>query len=343
MAEPVFLADVNLDGYSPSNISCITSTPSTGDLQSRFKVLYSVSNERWQELFAQGRLTNNTNLALKDFRVTRPGRDERHQLLLEVAPMTYLDQRITADIWMQGLSETERKDILSSGRQSVDRAFSRFFGLTLVVLIDGEKHGRSDRVLVARRSRAMKISPGWYTFGVGETMSEKDLSLGEPDVFEMARRGLKEEIGVTLIGEECQKRIKLIALALDELVYEWQIFGYVDLRTPRPVGGEKPPSWDVTLATIKRGISQGRAKDKYEHESIEAIDLTPERIAGFLRERPVFHTFKVCIFLVLLSDQRRSEEELEAVFTKYVIPDWKGYTLSEVPEKRIGSDGRSTT
>ena len=335
MHEPVYLADIAITGYLPENLVCEHRRSNRPDVRQHHEGSARDSEKYWRRLIQDGKITNNINFALTRFSESRPGSDELQKLTLSVVTMPYIDTRIAGDIWTRSLTALERDEVIRNGRHQVNPMFSRFFGTTLVVVVDGEDARNLPRMLLLRRSPQLSVSPGWYTFGMGETMCELDVPRGtkDPNAYYMARRALKEELGVILPDRELG-RISLFALALDEVVYEWQLFGWVDLRVKPRLDDGSQDDWEpITLASIKAGVSNGRAKDKYEHESISSIEFSPNSIVKTLAEIPIFHTYKVCSYLALIADGH-DRDEVDKAFSKRSFPDWQTYQINELPRRK---------
>jgi hypothetical protein len=166
---------------------------------------------------------------------------------------------------------------------------SHSFGVGLAVITE------DGYLAFGRRSQEVYIRPGEIGMAVGEGLSaaDHDSTADAPDVFACARRGLREELGVTLAAT----RVRLLSLGVDAEMNQWAMLGMARVGLP---------------AEALRETWLEHAQDSYE-QSLEFAPFTPRHIARFIGEHgPWAPEALACTYhaLVHAFGEREVEREL---------------------------------
>jgi len=209
------MMDVNLAGYPPSNLR-ITWVDPVEAKKDRARVValfpekYDFYKKEWLEKVERGVIfiEGPAKVAFKHAFFPRKGEKEEKLIYVEFADMStegdsgYLHHRITKSI-LKSLSPKQFVEIVVNPEQ---RWASTSFGVDLCVITADNK------LILFVRSNQVGVGQGLTTIGLSEAMTKDDVDESkQPSIFSTALRGLQEELGITLKGNEVNA-VKLIGL-----------------------------------------------------------------------------------------------------------------------------------
>lgn len=290
----VFLADFQPLGYSENSLrTTIFDTPHP-DVPSTERPSFDHFEKHWIDEVERGAIFDSDRIALQSATISSFGDKHEGRLLrLSFRRTTYVRQRTIASVFQTASFQKHYVQRSWAETQQVDQFLSETFGVSVAV-ISADGH-----LLFPLRSKSAAANPSRFTCGVAEGLSVADVSGSKaaPDLFALANRALKEELGLSLQMNEIS-RIKLTALILDQSFYEWGLLGYLDLRGTQ-----------YTTQVLIDYHKNAKAKDKWEAAGLEPVIFTPEKVALFLSDHNVTNYGVVCAVLTLLSLSVDSESE----------------------------------
>ncbi|MEU8362666.1 hypothetical protein AB0C27_42280 [Nonomuraea sp. NPDC048882] len=139
---------------------------------------------------------------------------------------------------------------------SVPPFISSSFGINVAAIT------ADDQIIFSKRSGQVGTQPNVWNSSANEGLSRNLDSTGteSPDLYKVAERGLKEELGIA--DGDCN--LQLLGITLDVRLHHWGCIFSGRLKYTAEEWLEK--------------TSQGAAKDRYEHHSHELVEFTPESV-----------------------------------------------------------------
>jgi hypothetical protein len=152
------------------------------------------------------------------------------------------------------------------------------FGVALSVITN------DNFLLVAKRaSTGMGSWRGHYHCAMNEGLNTEDFVDGEPDLFETARRGLKEELGIT---DNEVLDLRFLTFGYDTINYQWGLHGMVKVNLTAQEVMDNAPSKSV---------------DRWEYEKLFTIKFNVRDVIRFIIDNDPWTPFcKVCIIYTLI-------------------------------------------
>lgn len=196
---------------------------------------------------------------------SRTRRLEEPKLVLHFAPTTYYrmlatDQRLDVPMTFGGRTFTlrERYGAGVDLRVAPVPEVATHWGVGLAVLT-------ADHFLLVSERGNTAVDPHIYFPSVAEgaTRAKDGDENGAPNHFSTARRGMEEELGVPLTGDE----LTWLSFGANAYLCEYALIGRVD--TP------------FTVEEIERRRTLGAAKDSWETRRLHAVEFTPQAVAEF--------------------------------------------------------------
>ncbi|WP_093610351.1 hypothetical protein [Streptomyces indicus] len=204
------------------------------------------------------RIWNGPRYAVEGLEISRTSLEEHPDISLRLRPTDYftflaaqqLDRRLPD-------GTTPRDRYLDPDRPLTAPAFLQCsFGINVAVVT-------SDHLLVvSRRADTVRMAPGLWGASVNEGLSRHIDSAGRtaPDLYEVARRGMREELSV----QPHEYTLTLLAFVLDVERRQWSAHFTAHLTG---LNGEG------LRARISRGVA-----DRWEHQSIEYVPFRPSAV-----------------------------------------------------------------
>jgi len=217
--------------------------------------------EHWQSRVAAGAITNGVTIAPIALR------QEGSSVFIAAVAEDYVTNRAAASCWA-ALPPSQR--VLTVAEQGFDPAYSRFLGTACAVI------GSDGLLILARRSQHTATEPGCWAPALGEGMDGADLRRdGTADVLGCVLRGLEEELGISLDGEDAERCIRLQAVTVNGRSGEIVVNGVIDFR--------QALNYRPTAAEV---VDQAGAcaVDTWERDRYATIELTAEAVAAFARD-----------------------------------------------------------
>ncbi|XP_013405413.1 uncharacterized protein LOC106170188 [Lingula anatina] len=255
---------------------------------------YKASYKKFKKQAKDKIIDDNTIIALKKLVTDRAGEEEDQKVEMEFAETTYVHHRAMREMW-SALTEHQRSELVSC-KGIVEPYYSTSFGLHVAVLTN-EGPGKPQKFIFPQRSRRPGMaSPGAFTCGAVESCSVKDYIDPHADplylsLISTAARGLEEELRVELRGGDLEA-ICLSTIYLKYDTHEWGICGFVDLTDERISEDHR-----LSYNQLKSRFTAG-PKDKFEHETVHAVDFELEPMVDFVREH--YQTFASSAKLVVV-------------------------------------------
>ncbi|TXR96657.1 hypothetical protein EAO73_33505 [Streptomyces sp. col6] len=205
---------------------------------------------------------NGPRYAVESLDVSRAASDERPEVRLRLRPTdyyTFLAAQQLDRAFADGTSPRSRyldpDDVLRAP------AFLQCsFGVNVAVVT------ADDSLLVTRRSGRVRMAPDLWNSSVNEGLARHIDSEGgnTPDLFAVARRGMREELSV----EPEDYTLELLAFVLDVGRRQWGVHFCARLR-------------DLTGADLRARMSRGVA-DRWEAGRIDYVPFRPVPVIGYL-------------------------------------------------------------
>jgi hypothetical protein len=191
---------------------------------------------------------------------------EEPRLVLHFGPTTFFrmlatDARLDVPLTEGGRTTTLRESYAASvdlRRHAVPELATHWgVGLSIVT---------QDRYLLLSERGNTAVDPDVFFPSVAEGASRaKDSdATGAPDHFNIAKRGLAEEVGIPLAPTE----LTWLSFGANSYLCEFALIGRIDTR--------------FTLEEILRRRSVGTPKDKWETKRLHAVEIAPGDIVAFL-------------------------------------------------------------
>ncbi len=123
-----------------------------------------------------------------------------------------------------------------------------------------------DFLVFSRRGPDVAVQPSMWSSSMGEGLDRNldSEGTGPPNLYSVAERGLREEMGL----ERGQYHLDLLAVGLARPVHQW-----VGLFTAHLT--------DLTWAELAEGRARG-VQDPWEHRTHEAVRFYPDRVLEFI-------------------------------------------------------------
>jgi hypothetical protein len=194
---------------------------------------------------------------------SRTRRLEEPKLVLHFAPTTYYrmlatDQRLDVPMTFGGRTFTLRERYAAGVdlRVAPVPELATHWGVGLAVVT------ADHQLLISERGNTA-VDPHIFFPSVAEgaTRAKDGDENGVPNHFNTARRGMEEELGVPLTGEE----LTWLSFGANAYLCEYALIGRVD--TP------------FTVEEVERRRALGAAKDSWETRRLHAVEFTPQAVA----------------------------------------------------------------
>jgi hypothetical protein len=123
-----------------------------------------------------------------------------------------------------------------------------------------------DLTMFAKRSQAVGAFPGCWDVSANEALSRSLDSHGRtpPSLYDVARRGLREELGL----DRSEYRLELLAFDIDRRTNQWGCVFVASLR-------------EITATQLAEHRTRGVA-DKWEHDETEFVRFSVSDVVGHL-------------------------------------------------------------
>ncbi|XP_076115137.1 uncharacterized protein LOC143082972 [Mytilus galloprovincialis] len=238
---------------------------------------YNDSSDEFHTMAKNKVIDNNPTVALKGLTFARTGEEENQLIEFKFKESDYVHHRAMRKIWID-FSNQQKIEQLPS-KADVHPYFSNTFGLHVAVLTD-EGPGKTQKFLFPRRAqREGMAAPGKFTCGAVESASKPDYKIQNGktyvDLVNTAARGLKEELGLELVGRDLDA-ICLTTVYLKFDTHEWGLCGFVNLKDERIQQKHR-----LSANSLKDIFSTG-PKDKFEHQTLTFIDFDLKTMVAFV-------------------------------------------------------------
>jgi hypothetical protein len=200
--------------------------------------------------------------------ILRDGEDERSKIIIRTARSSYFDHRAIADCF-KATNPSDHTAILRQHEYGSE-VFGRLTAISCALITTDAK------LIFPRRSRSLTSDPGMITCGVNEAIKISDVhQKGALSVPKRAiLRGLDEEFGIVDVPQHLLDRVQVWALVLHTVPFEWYFYGTADFRNCGP---------DFTVRQLERNLLTGKARDKFENESISVVNFRMPQILRFVK------------------------------------------------------------
>ncbi|CAC5380262.1 unnamed protein product [Mytilus coruscus] len=238
---------------------------------------YNDNSDEFQTMAKNKVIDNNPTVALKGLIFARTGEEENQLIEFKFKESDYVHHRAMRKIWIDFSNQQKIEELPS--KADVHPYFSNTFGLHVAVLTD-EGPGKAQKFLFPRRTqREGMAAPGKFTCGAVESASKPDYKMHNGktcvDLVNTAARGLKEELGLELVGRDLDA-ICLTTVYLKFDTHEWGLCGFVDLKDERIHQKHR-----LSADSLKDIFSTG-PKDKFEHQTLTFIDFDLKTMVEFV-------------------------------------------------------------
>ena len=204
---------------------------------------------------------NGLNYALSSFVVSRLGVDERPAIDLSLQNSDYYTFMATQqlDRPMADGTTPREKYLHVADVWSIPAFMCCSFGLNIALVT------ADDQLVYVRRS-AVVDNPGLWSSSANEALSRTLDSLGRssPNLYQVARRGVAEELSV----EPHEYELEMLAFHIDANTCQWGASLVAFCR-------------QLTADELAQRISRG-APDKWEHDEIDFSPFAPEAVLRYL-------------------------------------------------------------
>ena len=239
---------------------------------------------------------NGTIFGVSKINFDRIGEEETPRITIYGSPVTYFHFLVTnANVELRNdLSEDEKAWLANKTYGSEPQfpipGFANPLSVEVLLLCDGGK-----RAVLTRRSGRTVFRGGRVGASVMETvspvLSEGASGTGEIDIFEVIKRGIKEELGVD--RDEIQEdSIRITSLAFDDEVYDYK---FTAVATSL-----------LSETELRQRFSIGISKDRYENSELLFFDFpltvdeiensaerfSPEAVAVLIMAQALFNDRK---------------------------------------------------
>jgi hypothetical protein len=207
-------------------------------------------------------LWNGESYAVKGFVASRRPDDECPEVTLHLEFADYYTFLATQQLDRRFADGTTPRSRYVEGvpPERVPSFMAGSFGTNVAVVT-------SDRqVVFCRRSANVGSNPDLWSSSANEAISRSIDSSGRisPNVYNVARRGLKEELAI----EPGEYHIRLLAFAIDTNLHQWGALFVAEMH-------------DVTAAALSDRWSRGIA-DRFEHVEKTFVPFNPEAVLSFI-------------------------------------------------------------
>jgi len=231
-----------------------------------FSDMYKKFHAHWQQQVKENKIQDNIIFSLQEIKSIRNEGEELQELELSFTKTSYLHHRTMCSIW-QSLDYKTKWEMIEKYPNFLRPEYATSFGVQVAVItVD-------NYLIFTRRSQGIAISPTTLLCSMTEGMSSMDVDAsGNPDFFNTAKRGLKEELEVETSKEE----IHFLTLFINFETFHVGFFGYTDMRS-------QEYSKQLTLQDLEEGFKNG-PKDKFETQKLEPIEFTLPSVKQYIQE-----------------------------------------------------------
>ncbi|CAM3275888.1 caspase, EACC1-associated type [Stackebrandtia soli] len=224
---------------------------------------------------------NNPRYAVERVVVDRDDEERYSRIQLQLSRSDYYNFRATQRLDTPLRDGTTLRSRFLDGRHHDDvPAFMRnSFGVNVAVVTS------DSRVVIARRAGTIGSQPGLWNSSVNEGLSRSLDAVGrrEPNLFDVVRRGMREELGV--FGDY---DLRMLAVFVDTRNCQWGAYfvAYMDV------------DWSTLSQIMSRDI-----QDRFENTEFKAVPFTPESVLAFMldqRQRDQWTTIAPPLFYLAL-------------------------------------------
>jgi hypothetical protein len=179
------------------------------------------------------------------------------------------------------------------------------------------------KFIFARRSDLVSSRPGVWSTSANEGLSRSLDSQGRsaPNLYDVMRRGVREELGI----EPHEYGMEMLGFTIDLELHQW---GGSWIGVLNELTGEQ------VLERRSRGVA-----DKYENRELRLVDCSPEETLNFMLDQGLHGTMNpntvpfFYLALVRFHGRRPVERALEKIYSKLDV----GQVRRE-PTKQQGAD-----
>lgn len=291
----VVLDNTNGKGYTRENLVThyVEEAPNIPDVVADLRDL--IYKDEFEKIMERPlKIWNGKRYYLRSFNITREYDEEQPKLIFSFGPSEYLNFLATSlsldrEIEFEGKNTTLRKLYLENydpwGAPIPFLAHS--FGINLAVITS------DNYLLLAQRSSHVKSRPLIWNVAVNEGLqrpADKN-SIGNPDFYKAAIRGVYEELGITL-SEDLPL---FLSFGLDWELYQYGLLGRVRLN--------------LTYKEVNE-CRELNSKDKWEGK-LYAIPFTLKHFADFVRHNASWSPAGlVCVIHSLMADEGLTIESI---------------------------------
>jgi hypothetical protein len=234
--------------------------------------IYAKFHEKLSNDVAQGKIQNNIIFSLQNVKQIREEGEERQELRLVFKKTTYLHHRTMLAVW-QSLDDQTKWNEIKDQKHNLHPKFATSFGVQIGIIT------KDNYLVFSKRANTVTINPNLMICTMTEGMSSADVDKkGNPDIFNTAKRGLNEELGVNVR----KKGVHLTTLFINFTSFHVGFYGYIDMRSSEGFS----PNEQLTFEELEERWKNG-PKDYYETARLEAVEFTLNALRNYIIEKKI--------------------------------------------------------